>query len=400
MLSDVAFHLAATGAAITVVASAADYQGRRVDLPLRTRERGVAIVRVRTTRFGRGTTVGRLIDYLSFYLGASIACFRAMRRDDVLIAKTDPPLLSIPLGLVARLRRARFVAWQQDVYPEVAAASGMKLFASPVAAPLRWLRDRSLQRADCVIAIGPAMADRLAALGIAPGRIAVIPNFADDRAIRPIASAENALRRAWGFGADDLVVAYSGNLGRAHDLETVLGAARRLAELGEDRVRFLFVGGGFLHAQLAEAMRDPVLRRIVTQPYQARNILDQSLGVADVHWFSLRPEFTGLIVPSKLYGAAASGRALLFVGDPASDLGTMIASEGFGRAFAIGDDEGIVAWLQALVVDRAEVERSGIAARRWIDACASKAAAMARWESLLATLAAPASSAKRGRADG
>ena len=49
------------------------------------------------------------------------------------------------------------------------------------------------------------------------------------------------LREAWGFSGERLVVGYSGNLGRAHELDTMLGAARVLAQ-ADAAVDFLFIG--------------------------------------------------------------------------------------------------------------------------------------------------------------
>ena len=43
-------------------------------------------------------------------------------------------------------------------------------------------------------------------------------------------------------------------------------------------------------------------------------MLRYSLSVADVHLISLRQPFVGVSVPSKLYGAMASARPILFVG--------------------------------------------------------------------------------------
>ena len=123
MLTDLATGLAARGWAVTVIASRLRYDGG-APLPPREQRDGVAIHRVATTRFGRGALLGRAIDYASFYLTASLAAWRLLGRGDIVVAKTDPPLLQIPLGLVARLRGARQVNWMQDVYPELAAALG------------------------------------------------------------------------------------------------------------------------------------------------------------------------------------------------------------------------------------------------------------------------------------
>lgn len=57
-----------------------------------------------------------------------------------------------------------------------------------------------------------------------PARVHVITNWCNDQDIRPIASSENPLRQAWGL-AGQFVFSYSGNLGRAHEFETVLAAA-------------------------------------------------------------------------------------------------------------------------------------------------------------------------------
>jgi len=71
---------------------------------------------VRTPRFGRGHLGGRLLDYLGFYVAASARFWRLARRGDVIVAKTDPPLISIPAAWIARRRRAHLVNWLQDLF--------------------------------------------------------------------------------------------------------------------------------------------------------------------------------------------------------------------------------------------------------------------------------------------
>ena len=43
----------------------------------------------------------------------------------IVVAKTDPPLVSVVAAPVAGLRRARLVNWVQDLFPEVAQAAGV-----------------------------------------------------------------------------------------------------------------------------------------------------------------------------------------------------------------------------------------------------------------------------------
>ena len=209
----------------------------------------------------------------------------------------------------------------------------------------------------------------------------LIPNFCDDTAIRPLAAADNPLRAQWGFGPEDFVIGYSGNLGRAHDLATMLDAAEALRDTPQ--VKFLFVGGGHLRAQLeAEAARR-ALTSITTRPYQAREQLRLSLCVPDAHWASLRPPLEGLILPSKLYGIAAAGRPLLMVGDPDGDIGRIIRAYGFGAVVPPGAAGPLVATIKSWWSAPDEVRIMGQRARAYLGAHASRARALGLWREMI-----------------
>ena len=46
-------------------------------------------------------------------------CYVSRTAGDVIVAKTDPPLLSVVLAPIAKLKGAHLVNWLQDVFPEV-----------------------------------------------------------------------------------------------------------------------------------------------------------------------------------------------------------------------------------------------------------------------------------------
>src|SRR5262249_29975552 len=148
---------------------------------------------------------------------------------DIIIAKTDPPMLSVIVAPIARWRGARLVNWLQDLFPEAAEVIGLDGRRLPgfVYGALRRVRNWSLYCAAANVALGDRMAERLAMLGVTPARISVIANWIDADRVKPIAPEDNSLRREWGLD-DEFVVGYSGNLGRAHDYETMLDAIIRL----------------------------------------------------------------------------------------------------------------------------------------------------------------------------
>lgn len=380
ILTDLATHLAAGGREVHVVCAAETYDGRG-GLPEQQEIAGVNVHRVRSGGFGRAGLVRRGADSLVLYAAMYRGAARLLRPGDMLVAKTDPPLLSIPMARLAHTRKARFVNWLQDLYPEVAGALGVPLVDGPVGACLAGVRNWSLRKAELNVVIGELMREHLLAAGIEDRCIAVVPNWTDDETVRPVAAATNPLRAAWDLKAR-FVVGYSGNLGRAHEYETLLGAAARLRDRLD--IVFLFVGGGH-HVEMlrAEAERRGLSERFRFQPYQARDRLAVSLGVADVHWLSLRPELEGLIVPSKFYGIAAAGRPTLCVTDPRGEIARLVTRFDCGVVIAPGQDEALAAAIRNLADDPDASAAMGVRARHMLDAHFSKRRSLEQWGALV-----------------
>lgn len=381
ILSDLAFALAASGCTVSVVTSRQRYDKPDASLPGTEKAMGVDIHRVMTTRFGRKGLGGRGVDYLSFYREAHRALHRLVRPGDIVVAKTDPPLLSLIAQRAACRRGAHLVNWLQDLYPEVAIALGVPMIKGPLARTLAYLRDRSLKAAIANVVLEAGMAERVRARGVPSDKVHVIPNWSNDEAIAPVAPADNPLRRAWGL-ADKFVVGYSGNLGRAHESSTILEASERLRD--HSKVAFLMVGGGHGFDQLVQAVKMRGLDHLYCfQPYQHRDALNHSLGVPDLHWISLKPELEGLIVPSKLYGIAAAGRPIIAITAPESDIARLVTQHRCGLVIAPGQSAELADALVRLAADPDGVREMGRSARVMLEASFSRRRALARWIALL-----------------
>lgn len=379
MLSDLAFALVADGFDVVVVTSRMEYSSPSTQLPPFEHLRGVAVHRVWTSRFGRATLLGRALDYLTFYLSAAARMFMLARPRCVLVAKTDPPLVSVVAALVAWIRGAHLVNWLQDVFPEVAVRLGV-LRDRPVSRILRRWRNWTLRRASANVVIGHRMAALVAAEGIAPRLIEIIPNWADGELITPLPRDLNPLRLRWELGTK-FVVGYSGNLGRAHDFRTILRAARRLQSNTE--IVFLFIGGGSGSLSLRDEVTREGLTNFRFEPYQAQHMLRESLGVPDVHLVSLLPELEGLIVPSKFYGIAAAGRPCVFIGDRLGELAHLGDMGGFGVTIAPEDEESLARLIDNLSNDPLKCSSMGNAARAFFDDRCRRSLSVERWACLL-----------------
>jgi glycosyltransferase involved in cell wall biosynthesis len=348
MLTDLAASLAARGLCVHVVCSRQLYDDAAMRLPPEEMRREVRIHRVATTRFGRNRLVGRALDYASFYATCAFTLLRVLNRGAVLIAMTDPPLLSILAAPIALATRSRLVNWQQDVFPEVASRLGANPLPGWVDWAVKRLRDASLRAAAMNVLIGYRMRDYIAGRGVQDFRLCVIENWADGEAIQPKEPTAGALRSRLDL-AGRFVIGYSGNLGRAHEFDTLLAAAAALQ--AEPAYVFLMIGGGAKMESLKRAVAQRGLESFRFLPYQPQDALEDSLAAADVHLVSLLPALEGLIVPSKLYGILAGGRPVIFIGDPDGDVGRVIERVQCGRRVEVGDSTALVAAIRALKTD-------------------------------------------------
>ena len=388
ILTDLCLGLAARGHEVHVVTSRLRYDDPSARLP---REEALRVAghvhahRVWTSRFGRGALVGRAIDYLTFYLSASWRLLRLADRNTILVAKTDPPMISVVAALVARVTGARLVNWTQDLFPEVAVAVGMRVMPAALARRMAVVRDWSQACAARNVAIGERMCEKMLGRGLAGSLVTVIHNWADGDTILPQeVSQANPLRVEWQLEGK-FVVGYSGNLGRAHEFSTVLDAAERLAERAD--IVFLFIGAGHqLNAIRGEAGRRG-LANVRFRPYQPRESLAQSLGACDAHLVTLRPELEGLVVPSKFYGIIAAGRPVLFVGAGDGEIARLVGVAQCGAAFQVGDAQALAAGIGALADEPSRAHRWGQNGRRLFDARFAMPLAIDRWERLLSEVA-------------
>ena len=386
ILSDLAFHLATHHHDVHVVTSRQLYDDPGAILPASENIRGVGVHRVRTSRFGRNALAGRTIDYASFHFAAADRLIRLARPNDIIIAKTDPPLVSVTAAGAARVRGARLVNWVQDLFPEVAERLGVLSLGGASAGVMRRARDVALRQAAANVAIGTRMAQRLEAVGSRPGKVRTIGNWTNDEAVRPVPAAQNRLRREWDLEGR-FIVGYSGNLGRAHDCETLLGAAERLRDHSD--IVFLFTGGGHGIDELNAGFAARNLASLRIRSYQPQAGLGDLLSLPDVHWVSLRPELEGLIVPSKFYGICAAGRPVIMVGDTEGEIGSIVTDAGCGMALARGDDAGFASAILQLRNDPELREAMGRRARRLLDDRFSRTRALRLWQDLIGELAPP-----------
>lgn len=364
---DLARYLVEQGHGVSVVASRSIYGQTGANLPKREVRHGVHVHRVGASLFGKRGIVLRAADFALFYFAAVWSClwvkvpnFGKRRKPDVVVTLTTPPFIGMVGGMMRVFRRCRQVVWTMDLYPDVLVAADVSKPNSWATKFLAWLNRREMGRADRVVALGRCMRDLIHAKGIGEEHIEVIgvwaPNDPPTELPDPAASS---YRQEWGLEGK-FVVQYSGNFGLAHDYLTFCHAIEKLRD--RDDIVFLFAGGGKRVATLQEFVAQHRLQNVMFQPYQPREWLDDLLSLADIHLISQSETFTGIVVPSKLFGIMAAGRTSLFVGPPDAEVARVLDETGAGLRFDIGDADGLAQTILELANDPRRVGNMGGAA--------------------------------------
>lgn len=329
--------LAEEGHHVEVVLSGTEYRAERSSLQEALYHENVLVTYLRPYGQQVPADSKRKLLLMLSYIGQS-ALYSIRSKADVNFFLTQPPLFFLWGRVIRLFRREPYVCLIMDLYPDVAVKGGVLLKHSFLTRILHYLSRYGLRKADRVVTIGRCTAELLQNDGIESERIHNIPNWTNEHLIRPIPKENNRLRREWGFTPEDFIVLYSGNMGVSHDFDTLLEVIEQIQEQDKN-VHFVFIGDGGRKLQIEDA--DQKFPNIHLFPFQPLEKLSESLSIADVHFVSLRPGFEGLVVPSKAYGALASGRPMIYEGRSNGEIARMISEHDVGQVVQPGDVEGL-----------------------------------------------------------
>lgn len=337
-LTDLALGLSEAGHEVTVVASSRGYDNPQNRYPVKETWRGIRIRRIWTTSLGKKAKWRRFVDFGVFWFNAFFTLL-CLPRFDVTVCLTSPPLISTLGTLMAWMKGGAVVPWIMDLNPDEAVAAGWLKEGGVSERILSTLQRWSFHRAARIIVLDRFMAQRLMAKGVPEKVIHTDAPWSHDDTLQWDAVARAKFRANHGL-TDKFVVMYSGNHSPCHPLDTVLESALTLAR--DDRVAFLFVGGGSEFIKVKAFAKERGLTNITCLPYQPLDTLSASLSSADLHLVVMGPPFIGMIHPCKVYNLLALGLPFLAIGPQEShltDLAARLPDRRYARLADFGDQE-------------------------------------------------------------
>ncbi len=350
----------AAGHDFTIVASDISYfKGQKHEGERHQEYDGVQVRRAWTYNSLHRSFVWRVVAFLSFMVSAIGEGLR-VRKVDVVVGTSPPLFQGVSAWLVALLRGKPFVLEVRDLWPEFAIDMG--ILTNPI---LIWMSRRLemflYRRAHHIIVNSPAYRTYLIERGVASGKITFIANGVDPQMFESLLSGDN-LRQQWNLDGK-FVVTYAGALGMANDLDTVLEAARQLAD--DPQIHVLIVGDGMQRRHLEQRTLELGLGNVTFTGARPKTDMPQILALSDVCLATLKdiPMFR-TVYPNKVFDYMAAARPIVLGMDGV--IRDVIEASGGGIAVPPGDAGAIAAAVRELSRDQHRGREMGEAARDYV----------------------------------
>ncbi len=363
LIDELAAQLARLGVDVQVFTGQPGYAFQKSSAPCRERLDKILIRRSRTSQLWPARIRGKAINGLIFFLRSALHLIKSSQRGDILLLTSAPPFLPI-LGYLANLLFGiPYVCLLYDLYPDVVVELEVVPEKNWLVKSWDWLNKQVWKQAQSVIVLSSTMKDRVQAkCPEISDKISVIHNWANPDWIVPIAKKNNWFAHKYKL-VNTFTVIYSGNMGRCHEMDTILSAAKQLQN---EPIQFVFIGGGAKRQPCVDLVKNLGLRNCQFLPYQEKQDIPYSLTACDLSLVSISPGMEGVVAPSKLYGILAAGRPVAAICEPHSYLRQILTQAKCGAAFNNGDATELAKFIRHLATDPQLVKQMGIAGRHYL----------------------------------
>ncbi|GAB4214451.1 MAG: hypothetical protein OHK0012_12500 [Synechococcales cyanobacterium] len=364
LLDELARQLGRLGCQVRVFTSQPGYAFHRATAPRHEDQESVTIRRTRVTRMWPHRIRGKVVSGVIYCLRACLHLMRPANRTELILLTSAPPYLFFVGFLAHLLLRIPYVCLVYDLYPDVASELGVIAERHWLARLWRWFNGQVWQGAAGLIVLSDSMKTHI--VNQAPSladKIHVIHSWADPDYLKPLAKGDNPFAHRHHL-LDPFTILYSGNMGRCHDMDTILETMVHLK--GDPSIQFVFIGDGAQLDHCQNWVKTHKLTNCRFLPYQDKETLPFSLSACDLALVSVKPGMEGLIAPSKLYGHLATGRPIAVICPEGSYLQKMVKDGDFGRSFPNHASEDLSIFIKNLQRDPDLAQAYGMQGRSYM----------------------------------
>ena len=282
------------------------YPGYRLRLFQREVIDGVEVRRLPLYPSHSHSSIGRTLNFLSFFLSVLVYGVLKAGRYDVAYVYHPPITVGLAAALFGPLRRVPFILEIQDLWPDTVLESGMG-GTSMVGGILSALCDFVYRRAERIIVQSEGIKAILSGRNVPESKLATIHNWADEMALA-VPSAD--VSTLFGFEKQFTFV-YGGNLGPMQGLDQLIRAANMADSLGGKFELFIF-GEGIDAVRLHELKKRINAANVRFHSRVSRQEARDIFAAADVLVVHLaNKDLLAATIPSKTQFYLACGKPIL-----------------------------------------------------------------------------------------
>ncbi|OVE75602.1 hypothetical protein BVX97_04240 [bacterium E08(2017)] len=319
-LRDLAIYLKEHGHDVTVICSRGSYRGRE-QYDSQQMIDGITVRRIGSSMFSMRSKVGALLRSLSFHKSI-LGEFRKEDLDaDIVISMSSPPLIGLAVRKAALARGWKTGHWVLNILPGAL-----------------WERKEreQIKDADLVWTIGNEMAAKLHDYGAS--NVETVPLWVRDGMVEVEEEARQKFRQDRGWGDDELVIMYSGNMGMAHSFDDIEKAVRKTGE--DSSIRWAFFGDGKESHRLKSLAVD--CKQAEYHDYAPAEKIAEHLASADIQLVTLKSTWDGCAIPCKIQNIMQAGSPVIFIGPEENSIADWLTESGAGWVVREGNTEALI----------------------------------------------------------
>ncbi|MBV6479466.1 MAG: hypothetical protein HGGPFJEG_02240 [Ignavibacteria bacterium] len=299
----------------------------------------VKIRRIWSTRLNKNKLIGQITNSITFFTNALLYLIRNKTKTPLLIV-SNPPFLPFLGYLINKIQGKKFIFLVHDVFPEKAVKLDYIKRGGILHKIWKLVDYKILSSAEFVIVLSETMKavilNKLKFMNINnTERVLKINNWADGNFIYPSTQKGENFKSENRIG-DKFIVLYSGNLGASYELEKIIEAA---VKTKDEKILYVFIGDGVKKNKLENLSREHKLTNVKFFPYLDKSVLPFSLNSADISILTYEENLEGLLMPSKLYTILASGKPIIALCRPDSEVSKIIEAANCGFTVYKDTDE-------------------------------------------------------------
>lgn len=311
--------------------------------------------------YSKKTFFRRIFSWFVFYL-TTLPFVLLERNKEALFLVSNPPLNFLAGYFIHRIAGTKFNLLLWDIYPDIIVQSG---YVSKASTAVRWWKKSNemiFPKAHRIFTVSENLSFEIRKYTSGnASRIKVVPNWVNIEKIKPIPKSENPFIQLHHL-KDKFIVMYSGNMGKTHDLETIIETARLLIDFPQ--VQFLLIGDGEKKPKIKKAVEDGNLRNVKILPFQDPEMFKCSIASANIGLVTLSEGFENYSVPSKTYYLMAAGCIVFAIARIESEMEIIVNRYECGFRFDPGNAQAIAAKIVALYTDTAMQQKISLQSRK------------------------------------